>query len=695
MYVVFGFPLTSPSVLTPDNTELLKEVLNVCRTVYPRLSNFPITSSEPMLSSDLSEEVEALFGKIYKGQVTIPQVVELLKNFRDSPNKREVDIYNLFVTLLFEESKTCLKDYPEKHLQITGVLFGSLIQGVLVVTSTLMTALTFVLEALRHPIGSKLFKFGSYALLQFQSRLIEWPQYSTLLIQIPHLHQAHPEICAFIRTFENQPPFPDTRDVVSVASVPTRETRQAEQAVFTALKLDTLLEATDKDTLEVPNEAIQDKILFIVNNISFDNLSQKVIEMKEILREAHFRWFSHYIVVKRSSIEPNFHELYIAFLDALQQPALNRNILHDTFSNIRILLNSDKTVISVSERTLLKNLGTWLGGITLAKNRPIRHKNLAFKELLLEGYDSDRLIVVIPFCCKVLEQCYNSKIFKPPNPWLMAIMRLLSELYHYADLRLNLKFEVEVLCKKIRLDIKGSTSAAEDNQVGYPQLASFITFNPSLPIFNNNPALKRIVIAAIDRAIREIISPVVERSVTIATIASRELVLKDFALEPNEDRMRKAAHLMVQNLAGNLASVSSREPLRVSMMSQFRSLLMQNGYTEQSIPEQVVYIIVADNLDLACAVMEKAAADKATLEIDQNLANAFLSRRKHRERTNQPFYDVAIYAASRYPSSLPDALRLKSGGLSPAQVARMFKLGNTLASRLRGLRSYGSRFWYL
>lgn len=75
--------------------------------------------------------------------------------------------------------------------------------------------------------------------------------------------------------------------------------------------------------------------------------------------------------------------------------------------------------------------------------------------MLIEGYDSNRLIVVIPFVCKVLEQVKNSRVFQPPNPWLMAIMRLLAELYHFAELKLNLKFEVEVLCKNIRLDIKG------------------------------------------------------------------------------------------------------------------------------------------------------------------------------------------------------------------------------------------------
>jgi len=42
----------------------------------------------------------------------------------------------------------------------------------------------------------------------------------------------------------------------------------------------------------------------------------------------------------------------------------------------------------------------------------------------------------------------------------------------------------------------------------------------------------------------------VERSVTIAAIATRELTIKDFALEPNEEKMRKSAHMMVQRLSG-------------------------------------------------------------------------------------------------------------------------------------------------
>jgi CCR4-NOT transcription complex subunit 1 len=44
--------------------------------------------------------------------------------------------------------------------------------------------------------------------------------------------------------------------------------------------------------------------------------------------------------------------------------------------------------------------------------------------------------------------------------------------------------------------------------------------------------------------------------------------------------MRKAAHLMVQNLAGSLALVTCKEPLRSNMANHIRSIFTENGYTE-------------------------------------------------------------------------------------------------------------------
>ena len=88
-----------------------------------------------------------------------------------------------------------------------------------------------------------------------------------------------------------------------------------------------------------------------------------------------------------------------------------------------------------------------------------------------------------------------------------------------------------------------STTTDQSGETVIPNLSSYIHINAGLQLFAQNPQLKRVVPVAIDRAIREIIQPVVERSVTIACVTTRELMLKDFAMEPDEVRMNcRAAH---------------------------------------------------------------------------------------------------------------------------------------------------------
>lgn len=217
-----------------------------------------------------------------------------------------------------------------------------------------------------------------------------------------------------------------------------------------------------------------------------------------------------------------------------------------------------------SERAILKNVSAWLGTVTLARDIPIRHKNLSFKDLLIEGFDSNRLIVAIPFVCKTLEGSAKSRVFLPPNPWLMAVVSLLAELYHFADLKLNMKFEIEMLCKTLGIDLDtvevatilrnrpltdslaglqmpdyvpdmdSLPIASYDAQAGAPEddgqvialgqpgdadsqrpvgthieailsnLMQRITVNPQLSPYNTSPPFKRAVQIAVDRAIRDV-----------------------------------------------------------------------------------------------------------------------------------------------------------------------------------------------
>jgi hypothetical protein len=57
-------------------------------------------------------------------------------------------------------------------------------------------------------------------------------------------------------------------------------------------------------------------------------------------------------------------------------------------------------------------------------------------------------------------------------------------------------------------------------------------------------------------------------------------------MEEDESSMRKAAHLMVSSLAGSLALVTCREPLRSSLATQLRHLLansMEASQLEQTV----------------------------------------------------------------------------------------------------------------
>jgi CCR4-NOT transcription complex subunit 1 len=227
-------------------------------------------------------------------------------------------------------------------------------------------------------------------------------------------------------------------------------------------------------------------------------------------------------------------------------------------------------------------------------------------------------------------------------------------------------------------------TSVEQQDTVIPNLAAYVTVNTTLSqLLQSQPgsilcsltnaSLKRWVPIAVDRAIREIIQPVVERSVTIACISTKEIVVKDFAMESDEAKMRKAGQLMVANLAGSLALVTCREPLRTSVAAHLRQLLSSNlgrpsdslNDQEQNLLEQCVQICATDNLELGCKLIEKAATEKAVRDIDEALGPAMNARRKHREQTGQPYYDMSIFStgSQRCPAALPEQLRPKPGGL--------------------------------
>ncbi|XP_070254782.1 CCR4-NOT transcription complex subunit 1 isoform X8 [Myotis yumanensis] len=730
-------------------------------------------------SKEIDDEANSYFQRIYNHPphptMSVDEVLEMLQRFKDSTIKREREVFNCMLRNLFEEYRF-FPQYPDKELHITACLFGGIIEKGLVTYMALGLALRYVLEALRKPFGSKMYYFGIAALDRFKNRLKDYPQYCQHLASISHFIQFPHHLQEYIEYGQQSrdPPVKMQGSITTPGSialaqaqaqaqVPTKaplagqvSTMVTTSTTTTVAKtvtvtrptgvsfkkdvppsinttnIDTLLVATDQtERIVEPPENIQEKIAFIFNNLSQSNMTQKVEELKETVKEEFMPWVSQYLVMKRVSIEPNFHSLYSNFLDTLKNPEFNKMVLTETYRNIKVLLTSDKAAANFSDRSLLKNLGHWLGMITLAKNKPILHTDLDVKSLLLEAYvkGQQELLYVVPFVAKVLESSIRSVVFRPPNPWTMAIMNVLAELHQEHDLKLNLKFEIEVLCKNLALDINelkpgnllkdkdrlknlDEQLSAPKKDVKQPEelppitttttsttpatsttctatvppqpqysyhdinvyslagLAPHITLNPTIPLFQAHPQLKQCVRQAIERAVQELVHPVVDRSIKIAMTTCEQIVRKDFALDSEESRMRIAAHHMMRNLTAGMAMITCREPLLMSistnLKNSFASALRTASPQQREMMDQAAAQLAQDNCELACCFIQKTAVEKAGPEMDKRLATEF-ELRKHARQEGRRYCDpvVLTYQAER----MPEQIRLKVGGVDPKQLA--------------------------
>ncbi|KAJ8907855.1 hypothetical protein NDN08_007959 [Rhodosorus marinus] len=691
----------------------------------------------------IDEEANAYFSKVYAGSITIEEAVRLLLRFKASHNPREVEIFNCMIHNLLDEYRF-FPQYPLPELQTTGKLFGALVRHQVFSTfQSLRIALWCVQDALRKTPPGKLTMFGLYALEQFKNRLPEWPEYSKQLIQIENLRRRAPDLVTYIEEFLKNS---ETSQGVGSSSAPADPVEVDPKETVVDRPEEQKRAAPPAEAfapVPEPDEGVKDRIHFIFNNLTAQNIDQKAKELKDAVPVQYYPYLTKYIVERRAAIEPNFHTLYVGLMESYNKrdTKLLPMVLAKSYDNVRALLASDKirtnSAESSSERGALKNLGTWIGGLTLGRNKPILAKDIDLKELILEAYSGGMLIAAIPFTCKVLDACANSKIFRPPNPWVTAILGLLRELDLLPDLKMNLKFEIEVLCKNINVDLKDvkssevlktrrqpqkvdnpdftlkkvaqhtpATSASPQAvdgrsspvlempaQLPSPTLtipgagarlagmsdegdalgglsslslaapavptplhsiqaagvasalnapitdtsssgavipARYVVVNPKLTLFQNYPRLKALLPLAIDRAVRETTKPAVQRNCKIACITTMELILKDFALENDINKIRKAAHQMVERLVGALALVTCKEPLRNSVSNHLKLLLTQSGVDQDSL-EQTVNVVTAENLEVCCRIIEIAGMQRAAKEIDEMLASSFQQKRQNQQ----------------------------------------------------------------
>ncbi|ORM39655.1 Replication factor C subunit 3 [Babesia sp. Xinjiang] len=428
------------------------------------------------------ERVNKYFYNLYVANLTTDDIIDVMRQFEASPpESRNRKTYRTMLKILFNECRFFPK-YPVQELAITAELFGKMIKSCLLLSNAnlLMLALRCIIEALKRGRASKMFQFGTIALSQFENSIANYPWFSTALLELPDIRETFPQVyktCEKLQAImtdkirgtlyidQSKGIIIRPDDCDSSPSGQSRTTAESQASCVPSAttdkdrldvgEMETLMNGvSDNLTLETPSLAIVNQIYAVFNNMSTDTVVQKAYEVNDIIQPENLSWLLLYIIKTRASKEQNLHEVFVMFIETLKIPKVFDVAIQITYLCITACL---KPIVEHKElpsyRTLLKNLGSWLGRITLGRNIPIMSRHLDIKQVIFNAYENGAMIAALPFVCKALEHIQVSKIFKPPNPWTTAMLNFLGEIHGLRGLKTSLIFEIEVLFKHLDLNL--------------------------------------------------------------------------------------------------------------------------------------------------------------------------------------------------------------------------------------------------
>lgn len=134
---------------------------------------------------------------------------------------------------------------------------------------------------------------------------------------------------------------------------------------------------------------------------------------------------------------------------AEQVPGFGKCVLTLSLDCAKVLLGSEVVATHAAGRSILNQIGRWIGCLTLARNRPLLMRDCDLKQMLFDAYKETQLFSVVPFVTRILSSASKSSVFRPPNPWLMGVLSVLSGVAACPGLQGELRYEVELVMQQL------------------------------------------------------------------------------------------------------------------------------------------------------------------------------------------------------------------------------------------------------
>ena len=488
----------------------ITEINRIIFDIYDEIQDQQINSKE------IEEEVNQLLVSMFEKKLKVDYIINLLLVYKSSNDKKKIELCSCLIYQIIDEYKNFNK-YPKDKLILVSELFGKIINNKLLEGIIETLALNYISDSIKSN-SEQLYFFGINALYQIIGNISCWPKYIKILLDIDKIKQNKNLYMIILREKEKiekrfiseKTENPEIHN--GIVPLPKGENKSSDleledfdkilninQITFTN---DNSNDIKEKENESSTNESI-DKIIHTISlspknhisdeinktnnnnnkilfNDSFENnqgLLEKIIYNSKILldnnnssdikhkaseiniflnnNEINIQIFSYIFITTKITQKNNlsyFNELFTV----VNNSSLYKYILKYTIRYIQALLKINSLYIEENAFNTLKNLGTWLGLITILKNKPILARDIDFKELIIDSYINGKLLIVIPFTCKVFSFISKSKIFTINNPWINSILCLLKEIYFMHSLNNSIKKEIQNFFELVKIDINSS-----------------------------------------------------------------------------------------------------------------------------------------------------------------------------------------------------------------------------------------------
>jgi hypothetical protein len=331
--------------------------------------------------------------------------------------------------------------------------------------------------------------------------------------------------------------------------------------------------------------------------------------------------------------------------------------------------------------------------------------------------------------CKILRTGENSKMFSPYNPWMLGLYAMLIEYRNYylgqnPDTDKIINNEIQLVLKNRNADmehLRESTLFRDFDQKNIANRELVYLHNkivadpyiilPEIPVIlvqneifeeakdeeidpsdqysnsfdqdkviieescvkypNLSPEfLKVLANQGINQAMREIIDAVIRRVIPIASITTRLLILKDFALEPDPEKLREASQSTVKSLAGMLAQITCKDILKYQFAKSLKDLVLHttnsvlSSFDEED-KKELIETIIRENSEIGCKKIISAVQKDAlkTISKEDSIVEA-ISKRERYQKDGTDFRDLSNMANF---NKLPGLLKPSENGLTEAE----------------------------